>query len=360
MDNRMVFTPKLSNTLKTAGPSLAIILLSSALLISGIAEEHPAVYTGIIVDLCLLSPLLVLGIGRFLKTSPMLTLPFLGVGFFLCYFLIPWEHRNMLTVLQTSVLPVIELGLLSWVVYKATTYARKAKKNGVTRKDGLTAIREVLQNSGLPQGLARFLTTEIGVFYYALWAWKPVKKDSMEFSMYRESGQIAVCLGLLLVLGIETVVLHSLLSPNYTVFAWILSILSIYSCFYFLAHLKALWLRPTILTPEGVWFKNGLLGESFVAYESIEKVERRASIPADLMDSTGGLGLKNPPDTLNMLIYFSTPQMIKKPYGQKKAYRILGIYIDRPHEFESSIHQELERFIRARDESKVFPGIPEN
>jgi hypothetical protein len=292
---------------------------------------------------------LVLGIGRHLKTTPFLTLPFLALGFILCYFLIPREHHKMLEVLQTSVLPIVELGILSLVGYKAICYARILKKQGAKRPDGLSAIREAIQNSGLPPTLTGFLTTELSVFYYALWVWNPSERSDMEYSMYRESGQIAVCFGLMMVLAGETVVLHHLLTPNYTVLAWVLTILSIYSAFYFLAHLKALWLRPTVITSEGIWFKNGLLGETRVAFESIEKVERSPSIPANMMASVGGLGLKNPPDTINTLVYFSSPQIIRKPYGQKKAFHILGIYIDRPAEFEKTVRKKLEKDIPATD-----------
>lgn len=338
----MTLSLKFSQVVKTAGPSLGIVLICAAILMSPIPETHPEIYTGIVVDLCLLSPLLALVMGRFLKTTPYFALPFLAVGYILCYFLIPREHQKALRVFQTAVLPLVEIGVLFLVGYKTIRYVRILKKKGARRQDGISTIREAIQNSGLPPALTGFLTTELSVFYYALWAWKRREQSGMEFSMYQESGQIPVCLGLMMIVGIETAVLHRLLIPNYAALAWVLTILSTYTAFYFLAHLKALWLRPTTFTPDGVWFKNGLLGETHVPFESIEKFDRCTSIPADLMNATGGLGLKSPPDTINFLIYFSSPQVIRKPYGQKKAYRALGIYIDLPSEFEKKLQDKLE------------------
>lgn len=339
----MFNTLNLSNILQTIWPSLLIGIVSVALLLSPIPEKHPGVYTGIIIDLCLLSPLLVLILSRFYKSTPFMAMPFLILGFLSSFFMIPEEHRAVLTVLRNAVLPVIEIGILALAGYKGIKYLRSRKADQSGEKDGLSTIREAIFNSGLPPVVSGFLATELSVLYYVFLAWKPSKVSGTRFSMYRESGQIPICLALLMVIGIETVVLHRMLVSNYEVLAWILSILSIYTAFYFLAHIKALWLRPTILTPEGLWFKNGLLGECRVDFESIAKVELRSSIPPQTLEVTGGLGLKNPPETFNTLIYFKSPQTVHKPHGFKKEYLILGVYIDRPAEFEKLVRQSLEQ-----------------
>jgi len=52
----MTLSLKFSQVVKTAGPSLGIVLICAAILMSPIPESHPEIYTGIVVDLCFLSP----------------------------------------------------------------------------------------------------------------------------------------------------------------------------------------------------------------------------------------------------------------------------------------------------------------
>jgi hypothetical protein len=311
------------------------------LLLSPIPEKHPEIYTGDIIDLCVLSPLVALIMSRVYKTNPMPAMPLMLLGFLGSFLLVPEAHQDILKGLRNTVLPVIEIGVLALVGYRAVKTVRKLRAAGQGQGDGLAAIRQAFQNSGLPPVVSRFMATEIGVLYYVFWVWKPSGARSGRFSMYRESGQISLCVALLLVLGIETIVLHRILTPHYEVLAWILSILSIYSGFYFLAHIKALWLRPTKITPEGVWFKNGILGEVKAGFQDIQKVEPRSAIPHELLESTKGLGLKNPPETFNMLIHFSSPQEVLMPHGANKSCRVLAVYIDKPAEFEKAIRPKL-------------------
>ena len=52
----MILSPKLSQALKTAGLSLGIILMGATILMHPIPGTHPEIYTGIVADLCFLSP----------------------------------------------------------------------------------------------------------------------------------------------------------------------------------------------------------------------------------------------------------------------------------------------------------------
>lgn len=241
-------------------------------------------------------------------------------------FLIPKEDQEVLSLVKNVVLPVVELGVLSYFIYKAKLVYTEFKKN-TSDQDFFDAIL-IACKEVLPVKVAHFLATEIAVFYYVFFSWKKNKIKENHFTYNKEGTYNGVLLGLILVIFIETFVLHYLLMKVNIYLAWVTSIVSGYTLIQIVALFKSILRRPIYLDKElkKVVLRFGFTGYALIDFSNIEKVEL---ITKDIeKEEVTYLSFLGSLAGQNILLHFKTPVTYEFFYGLKKTTTSLAFIVD--------------------------------
>lgn len=318
------------------------IILVSVILASGsILKEHPELATGIIYDLCILSPLTYFLLIR-KKSIPNLTVvPFFIFGVVLASLLIPREQSFHLEIIKTFLLPAVEIIVLAVVIIKVRKAVKTVGTLSFKDNDMYMKLQEAtLQITGIPKA-AKIIATELGMLYYALFAWKFKKPLPNEFTGYKENGVIAVLGVLIFLIVIETVALHFLLIRWNAVVAWIIFGLSLYTILQVLGHLSALKRRYSFISENELYLKYGLFGDLCIPLQKIKDVE----LTSEKIDETQGkveyLSLSKDLEGYNIVIYLNEELSINSVYGISRPCSIVAFFIDDKDNFIYQLNKSL-------------------
>lgn len=310
----------------------AVILISIGLALSPVFGRYPDLAMGIIYDLTLTAPLVYL-VAIWNKPVPRITaVPVFVAGIVLASLLIPEQQQLHLNIVKTWLLPVVELAVVSVVLVKVrrTVKAYHSK----TGSDFYVNLRMAALETLEFRSLAMAFSTEIAVFYYALFCWRRKPLQPNEFTGYRESGSIALLAIIIFLVLAETFVIHILLARWSPAFAWVLSLMSLYTGLQLFGHLKALVHRPSVVLADALHLKYGLFGDVIIPLCDVESVEL-------LKDGTGEpatqLVLLNGLEASNILLRFKQEQTIEKVYGLTKKCSALRVYADDSHRFVEQV-----------------------
>lgn len=306
---------------------------------SGWMEQQPAsLAIGLTLDLVITLPLLY-ALAIWKTRIPRITVvPVLFLGTVFATWLVPAEHQSLLQIIKTWGLPVVELGVLTFLGVKVFQLNREFKRRQIPGQDFYATLQSAALEV-LPKVVARVLTTEIAVFFYGFLLWKkPVLKPG-QFTYHRKSGTPALLGAIIFIVLVETAVLHLVLSRWSETAAWILSILSIYTGLQLFAFLRSLNKRPFQLSDGQLFVRYGIFGEMTVALRDIERIERsRKSL--DGGNRIRKLSPLGELDTHNMILHFHTEQTLNGFYGLKKTCTGLALFVDDPEAFEEAIFAE--------------------
>ena len=183
---------------------------------------------GITFDLLLTLPLIYFFLVRKTSIPNITVIPLLIGGMVLCSLILPPENQYYLNLFKTWILPVVELTILSFVIFNVLKAVKYYKQNKTESFDFFTTLKNTCYEI-LPRGVVIPVVTEIAVFYYGFIYWKKRKLKENEFSYHKDSGTITLLIAIIFIVAIETVVLHILLAKWSSIAAWILTFLSIYS-----------------------------------------------------------------------------------------------------------------------------------
>ena len=188
-----------------------------------------AVYIGITYDLIILSPALYFLAIRKTNIPNITVVPVMIAGTLVGGYLLPESARAHYNVLESTLLPLVELivfGVAGVVTYRTI---KKMKSSNDASLDFFQVFEKSLnQVMGHPR-LAKIMSLEFGGLYYALFVWKSHTPKKSEFSYHSDSGLKAILYAVIGITILETGILHVLLSRWNETVAWVLTILSIYS-----------------------------------------------------------------------------------------------------------------------------------
>ena len=122
--------------------------------------------------------------------------------------------------------------------------------------------------------------------------------------------------------------------------AWILTSLSIYTCFQLFAHIRALRSRPIIITQDQLILCNGILGgDVIIQLDDIEKMEipRQSLSGNDVIKLALIKGIEKP----DLAIYLKHSIEVIKAFGIKKSANVILLKIDKQNEFLKSMESAL-------------------
>jgi len=321
------------------GLPLVVVLSSIVIALSPLLKQYPALAVGITYDLALTAPLLFLVLSRKSRISKLRAVPFFIGGIAIATFLLPESGQVHLNFIKTYVLPIIELTVLAVLISKISKAVRVYKSRFATSADFLVVSKKSALELFGPSKFSAFLASEIGMFYYALIAWKKRRPFPNTFTNYKENGSIALAGAFLMVIFIETFALHILLAKWNVIAAWFLTATSIYTALMVFAHIKALLQRPSVLSDENLILKNGLIADIHIPLSAIEKIKSNTKeLKSDNL-KIGNLGLSKESTNHNIALHFKKPQTIEKMYGFTEECDVLLIHIDDRNVFVEKVNK---------------------
>jgi len=287
--------------------------------------------TYITIDVLLTIPLIYFLLIRKTNIPKITVIPVLIFGVVLASYTIPQEQQTYLSLFKIYGLPIIELGVLGFIIYKLNNAIKLFKANKTENTDFYSILKKTCQDN-LPKGVATIVATEISVFYYGFVSWKKLELNTNEFSYYKSSGVVSIYIAFIIIIGVETFGLHALLSNSYPTLAWILTIFSIYTGFQLFGFVKSILKRPILIKNNTLYLRYGIMREATISLEDIIDCEITSK---DIEEDSGVklFSLLGAIESHNIVLQFKTPQKITGLYGITKYCKGLALSVDDKEHF---------------------------
>ena len=296
---------------------------------------------GITIDLLLTVPFIYFLLIRKTNIPKTTVVPFLILGVVLCSIILPSENQQYLNLFKTWILPIVELSVISYVIYNVRKGIKHYKLSKTESFDFFTTLKNTCYEI-LPKGVVIPIVTEIAVFYYGFLYWKKRELKENEYSYHKESGTITLLIAIIFIVAIETIVLHILLVKWSNIAAWILTFLSIYSGFQIFGFLKSMFKRPISIENDRLYLRYGIMSETTIYIKDIDRVEI-SSKDIEINKETRKLSFLGELEGHNIIIRLKKENELIGLYGLKRKYKNLALYIDEKIEFKNRINNALQQ-----------------
>lgn len=262
-------------------------------------------------------------------------------GILVAGFIIPIEHQTLLSKVKLIGIPILEISLVSLLIYKAISLRKSIKNSKINNLDFydnvVMACHEVF-----PGRVGQFLATEIAMFYY-LFSFKKNKEiHKNEYTYSKKSGIKEVIGVFLFLLIIETAAVHLLVGQWNTTIAWILSILGLYTGLQIIAIVRSMDKRLIKIDVDHSALKlnYGFACFTEIPFDMIERIKKgRVGIKEK---NNVNLSIFEILETPNMHIKVKELKTLHKFYGLKKTYNSISFYVDDKDAFLSNLEQLIE------------------
>ncbi|MVM39777.1 hypothetical protein GO730_22810 [Spirosoma sp. HMF3257] len=174
---------------------------------------------------------------------------------------------------------------------------------------------------------AAFIFGEGIILYYVLVGWRlqtDVPAVAKTLTTHRQSGQIALTVGLLVVGLIEGVAVHLLLTRWNPTVAVGITILSAYGMLFFVADAIATVKRPSYLSDTQLQLRLGVRWRATILRSRIAHVSFISEKPARQTGLLNGSFLTAP----NLLVVFTEPIIVSGPYGIQRKINQVALFVD--------------------------------
>jgi hypothetical protein len=291
-------------------------------------------------DLLLIVPLVYFLLIRKSEIPNTKVIPVMIIGLLIGSYFLPQESQTYLSIFKTWALPVIEISILTFVIIKVRSAIRKYKGLKGSTPDFFIALKSTCYEI-LPKKLVLPFATEVAVFYYGFINWKTREINDNEFTYHKKSGTPALFYAFILIIGVETIAIHFLLTRWSFIAAWILTALSIYTAIQVFGFAKSLTQRPIAINQDSLTLKYGILNEVEIPFSDIGKVElsRKSLEKNELTKTLSPLGEL---ESHNVIIHLKKENQLVGLYGMKKKFQVLGLHIDEPKYFNERMENALQ------------------
>lgn len=296
---------------------------------------------GITIDLLFTVPLIYFLLIRKTNIPKTTILAFLILGMVVCSFILPPQNQYFLDFFKTWVFPIIELSIISYVIFNINKAIKRYKLKKNENVDFFTALKSTCYEI-LPKAVVIPVVTEIAVFYYGFVNWKKKKLRENEFSYHKESGTVPILITIIFLVIIETAIFHILLEKWSVTAAWILTFLSIYSGIQLFGFLKSMSRRPLVIENDRLFLRYGIMNETTIDLETIDSIEI-SSIDIELNHETRKLSFLGEMESHNVIIRLKQENILYGFYGIKRKYRNLVLHVDDKNKFKDKINTALQQ-----------------
>jgi hypothetical protein len=316
---------------------MMIILAKSSIFIT----NPNTLSIGITFDLLLTVPIIYFLLIRKTSIPKTTVVPLLIIGMLVCSAILPIENQHYLELFKTWALPVIELSIVSYIIYNVVKALKRYRANKSDEVDFFMVLKNTCYEI-LPKKAVIPVVTEIAVFYYGFVYWKKRKLNENEFSYHKESGTISLLIAIIFLVAIETVVFHILLLKWNVTVAWIVTFLSIYSGIQLLGFLKSMSKRPILIKDDKLYLKYGIMKETTIDLKSVDSIEI-SSKDIELNKETRKLSFLGELESHNIIIRLKQENKLTGLYGIKRKYKNLALHVDKKSEFATRINNALQQ-----------------
>lgn len=296
---------------------------------------------GITFDLLLIVPFIYFLLIRKTNIPKTTVIPFLILGIIICSIILPQENQHYLSLFKTWILPIIELSVLSYVIYNVRKGIKSYKQKKGISIDFFTTLKNTCYEI-LPKNVVIPVVTEIAVFYYGFIYWKKRELKENEFSYHKDSGTITLLIAIIFIVAIETFVLHTLLTKWSNLTAWILTFLSIYSGIQIFGFLKSMFKRPISIENDKLFLRYGIMNEATINFTNIESIEI-SSKDIELTKETRKLSFLGELESHNIIIQLKEENTLTGLYGIKRKFKNIAFYVDDKVEFKNRINKAIQQ-----------------
>lgn len=329
----------LSHPIVLFGVPLSLLAVLAALTQSPALFLHNHFDLAITLDMLVVVPFVYFLLIRKSSVPNTTVVPVIVLSTVLATYLLPSQHQLYLSLFKTWFLPVVELGVLGFIIYKVSSAIRLYRSSRAGTLDFFATLKEVCYQI-LPRPLVPPFATEVAVMYYTFVAWKQRSLKANEFTYHRNSGTPALLAALILVVVVETFALHLLLERWSPLAAWIATALSVYTTVQLIGFIKSMSRRPISAGVETLELRYGIMSETDIPYADIASVAlSQEALEKDKL--TSHMSLLSELEAHNVIIRLKRKGLLIKLYGIKKQYTTLALYIDQPQEFIRAIEQRL-------------------
>jgi hypothetical protein len=177
---------------------------------------------------------------------------------------------------------------------------------------------------------------ELSPVYYALFAWwsKPeVPSGAEAYSVHRKSTDPLVLWLLLGLAVLEIAALHLILRHWSHAVAWALSDLGILGLLFILGTLRAMQLKPALVTATEISLSLGLMRSIHAPISSVSEITRHSSVVRKAREVLR-TSLIEPP---NVLVKFASPVRAETLYGGTRLVTSVAAFLDSPDAFIAAV-----------------------
>lgn len=255
----------------------------------------------------------------------------------LASFVLPAEHQGLLSQVKTYVVPILEISILSFVVWKAISIRKSFKTTGQEQQDFFYTIKQACSEA-LPNRIGELFATEISVFYY-LFARAPKAKAENEYTYFKKSGVKSLVGVLLFLVVVETIIVHLLISYWSHTVALVLTLLGLYAGLQIFSIMRSMNHRMIKIdeAKQTLRLCYGFYGEVLIPFSEIKQVEvHKKSLPKQ-----DGLIQLTPFDMLeshNTIIHLKTEHTYKKIYGLRTEFTSMALFLDEKEAFIEQVN----------------------
>ncbi|WP_103867010.1 hypothetical protein [Aquimarina sp. I32.4] len=339
----MTVLSKTSNNLLAFGVPLLLFLSMILITKSEVFETNTNMLSiGITADLLFTIPIIYFLLIKKINVPRTTTVPLFVLGLFIAFYIIPKEHQALLHWVKNWIFPFVELGVIIFILYKARKVIQRFKTNAKYEVDFFSVLKDTSLEI-LPKKIAVFLAMELAVIYYGFIFWKKRDLTDNEYTYHKNSGTISLLLAFILVIGIETSVIHILLSKWNITVAWVASSLSIYSGIQIFGFLKSILKRPFVIDGDKLHLRYGILSETTVYINDIESIEVTTKLITD--PSIKKLSPLGELESHNMILSLKEENTLIGLYGTQKRYKKIAFFVDDKDRFKTEIDTALQSAI---------------
>ncbi len=336
-------TIQLCRNLINFGIPLCLLGTLILLMKSSFLNGNDTLNFAITADLLLTVPLVYFLLIRKSEIPKTTVIPVMIIGLLVGTYFLPQESQTYLSIFKTWALPVIEISILTFVIIKVRSGIRKYKGLKGSTPDFFNALKSTCYEI-LPKRLVLPFATEVAVFYYGFINWKTTEVRENEYTYHKKSGTPALFYAFILIISIETIAFHFLLTRWSFIAAWILTAVSIYTAIQVFGFAKSLAKRPISINKDSLTLKYGILNEVEIPFSDIDKIElSRKSLEKHKLTRT--LSPLGEIESHNVIISLKKENELIGLYGMKKKFNRLGLHIDEPKEFKEKMENALQQCI---------------
>ena len=261
--------------------------------------------------------------------------------FFVCTLaasmLLPENETGFLDAVVTYAIPAAEIGVLGYLGFRVYRTRSAFLAERAAGRDMIERLRRAFVREIKPAAIARAAAFEIGTFLIATLGQRRPEGVAVTYHKRNSPRMLLGVFGG--VLAVETAVVHILLAMWTPIAAWVATAGSAYLLIQMVAHFRALSCRPITLTEESLFIRCGILGDVEAGLDLIESVEPIGP----MQDATGEVFELSPlgPFTQpNVLITFTHPVEVNRPYGLVSKAEKIRLAVDEPEAFSSMLTEK--------------------